>query len=608
MFVLVFCFSLSLVSAIFVPDSVGNCSDAEVRAVWDSVFVESSSGIGVYSQMGGNGSCINYGAAKVVGDMIYAISGSVGSNSLLLATSIDSPSVSSGFDPGVLDGLSFNNGIELASHILSNNFSNSKNRSLEISEAGGEFSGVFKILPLTFGFDSGSSELAYSFSDSDNSAGDKNLVGGVMANVSVNWVTYESVVSCQPNWTEMVSECGDDESYERYWVDSNSCGSVVGLPENETMYCDNNKDGVIGSIVSLTGPGVNLPIYIDSKQINLSQNYSGYGLSQIEFVENGRPIVEFNWNFNNGPLNLKNIYMSMGVSDGSSYIIINGIDERKSVLIKRENLSSNGVCIKNREISSVDRISRFCRDDYEIFVECPGSDLGYSCSLFDENYYRVSGLEKSAVLEFYEYLMGSVCEFDWTCGEWGGCVDGVQNRTCWDINNCDVDDGRPIESKSCGGCVPLWECTPWDPEDCERSDAGEEQVRTCTDSNDCGIDEGKPEENRDCENSSVFWIGLIVFLLFLGLLFILLIIYFYYKKQGGSVFKSNVYTPSNPSTPRETRPPVNSGVVKPVAQRPAVVVKPAVQQSTPVVRPTSNVVSPARPAVGQRPNVDYRQI
>ena len=40
-------------------------------------------------------------------------------------------------------------------------------------------------------------------------------------------------------------------------------------------------------------------------------------------------------------------------------------------------------------------------------------------------------------------------DYDWQCGEWGECIDGVQARTCKAYNNCGNSYGRPETSKEC---------------------------------------------------------------------------------------------------------------------------------------------------------------
>jgi len=41
------------------------------------------------------------------------------------------------------------------------------------------------------------------------------------------------------------------------------------------------------------------------------------------------------------------------------------------------------------------------------------------------------------------------CLEEWECGEWSDCVDGVQARTCEDLNVCGTDEMKPVDLVSC---------------------------------------------------------------------------------------------------------------------------------------------------------------
>ena len=42
-----------------------------------------------------------------------------------------------------------------------------------------------------------------------------------------------------------------------------------------------------------------------------------------------------------------------------------------------------------------------------------------------------------------------VCEESWECGDWSGCSDGQQTRTCSDANSCGTTKSKPPETRSC---------------------------------------------------------------------------------------------------------------------------------------------------------------
>jgi len=44
---------------------------------------------------------------------------------------------------------------------------------------------------------------------------------------------------------------------------------------------------------------------------------------------------------------------------------------------------------------------------------------------------------------------GCVCIENWACSEWSSCSDGVQTRTCSDLNSCGTETSKPIEIQIC---------------------------------------------------------------------------------------------------------------------------------------------------------------
>ncbi len=45
--------------------------------------------------------------------------------------------------------------------------------------------------------------------------------------------------------------------------------------------------------------------------------------------------------------------------------------------------------------------------------------------------------------------ISQTCTPNWSCGSFSICVNGLQTRTCNDINNCGTSNGKPITSQSC---------------------------------------------------------------------------------------------------------------------------------------------------------------
>ncbi|MEM4230573.1 MAG: lamin tail domain-containing protein [Candidatus Pacearchaeota archaeon] len=42
-----------------------------------------------------------------------------------------------------------------------------------------------------------------------------------------------------------------------------------------------------------------------------------------------------------------------------------------------------------------------------------------------------------------------ICVQNWSCSAWSNCTNGIQTRTCTDLNNCSNNTGKPYESQSC---------------------------------------------------------------------------------------------------------------------------------------------------------------
>ncbi|MFH8119592.1 MAG: NosD domain-containing protein [Candidatus Aenigmatarchaeota archaeon] len=77
-----------------------------------------------------------------------------------------------------------------------------------------------------------------------------------------------------------------------------------------------------------------------------------------------------------------------------------------------------------------------------------------------------------------------VCTPDWQCSPWSDCLpNGTSVRTCIDVNNCNITEGKPSETMSCVYiCIPDWQCTEWTP--CTPENV---QTRSCIDAKGCPV-------------------------------------------------------------------------------------------------------------------------
>lgn len=129
------------------------------------------------------------------------------------------------------------------------------------------------------------------------------------------------------------------------------------------------------------------------------------------------------------------------------------------------------------------------------------------------------------ILGFFAIFLVSInnissadCTPNWQCSEWSDCIDNTQIRSCYDINLCGVDEGKPLERQACGDpCTPDWQCSDWDPSGCNETQL---QKRICTDSNNCNILDNKPEEAMACDFSQDYgWMYYFIIAIILVLIF-----------------------------------------------------------------------------------------
>lgn len=81
-----------------------------------------------------------------------------------------------------------------------------------------------------------------------------------------------------------------------------------------------------------------------------------------------------------------------------------------------------------------------------------------------------------------------LCKSEWSCEEWGECIDGVQRKDCVDLKECTIPTSVPQRVKQCDDiCQESWRCS-W-PE-CKNGVS----TPSCTDRNDCGTTFNKPTQ------------------------------------------------------------------------------------------------------------------
>ncbi|MFQ5531812.1 MAG: hypothetical protein ACE5ES_04315 [Candidatus Nanoarchaeia archaeon] len=343
--------------------------------------------------------------------------------------------------------------------------------------------------------------------------------------------------NCTPSFNPINTTCQSNDRLTTYYNDTNSCNDNTNKPTNETHNCDFDGNGLIGNFNSFTSSGGNLEVYVDNSTGNSSSNFTG--TRTIEFREGNITRIEFDWDFNNRPLDMDIIDIKrQGPNNNKGYILIENIDARKKVKVDKISSSSSSVCVEEAQVSSINSISSNCNGINERLVNCPGSNETISCSLESENnLFVIDGIDNSAILEFLPLSPGSGCTSDWNCTTFSACIGGSQIRVCMDNNLCGDNSTKPVETQSCGSgtsCNPNWQCSDWNPTECPQNTSS--QTRTCTDRNNCGTIEGKPLEQRVCKSEGsdftwLFW-GVIIILTLSILVVGALIIRFWLKEKG----------------------------------------------------------------------------
>jgi len=560
-----FKFTGNAVSPITTP---ADCSQQQIEILWSSIFKESSVGI-LFNNSFGYEKCV-FAALKRSGSEVYFLNYA------------DSPL---GFSKTKVISASHGNfTIEYANLLESQfatNYSFIENSINNIKEGGStlanltargissleqaeiSFNRTYKNLNFP-GFKSFSAfnNLNTSYAEFDGNDTSLNISFASNADVVVNY-SYETYYfssvnisnsACTPNWTRQETSCLSNETKIIFYNDTNNCGSGVGRPNTTNIFCDYDMNGIVGDATSLD-QDYSLSVYIAGSQLNNSINYSmNVSSQQVQIKKNGTTIIIFNHNFSSSPINFKNLTIKLnGASSSFGYIIINGINEDKSVYFDKKNSSSNQICIKDEVISSISNISADCNDRDEYLINCPGASDGYNCSINNSTFY-VTGLEHSAVKEF----TSTICLTNWSCSAWSNCTNLVRNRTCTDTSNCSTTVGRPSLSESCtpadiitSTCSPMWTCTDWSPEKCS---ADENQTRTCTDTKKCNTSSGKPKETQVCENPTNFsfwWLVALIATVFVALLIWLIIT----LKNKSNQQPSPAY-PAQPTYPQSPSPVV----------------------------------------------------
>ena len=261
---------------------------------------------------------------------------------------------------------------------------------------------------------------------------------------------YDLCATCTANWTETTTSCTSSEKQMRYYLQSGtSCNASP--PSNNTIGCDFDNNSLIGKFSDILS-NTNLSFYILDSQANDTKKFT----SSVEFSfrEGNVTRIKFMHNFDKTKLDLTNIIIQkQPASNSFGYLIISGLNATKTVLIDKLNSSSNSVCVKNKDNAILSSLSQKCNMSDETLVICDsGKIYGSKTCTSQGSYFEVTGIDKSAIKEFYTTSQPSsnqTCYSSWSCSPWNVCQNGGQTRICTDLSDCNAETGKPAEIQPC---------------------------------------------------------------------------------------------------------------------------------------------------------------
>lgn len=221
---------------------------------------------------------------------------------------------------------------------------------------------------------------------------------------------------------------------------------------------------------------------------------------------NATPYVEFNYTLTLGRLlNLIDMALKINEYNETGAIAVEGLDlgENESKAIYLDDLNGlTSVCLVDNETSSAITISEACDLPGEIKLVCPGTSGRYACEMrANGTRFRITGLRHSAARQ-QGFCGDGVCRSGESCSscpsDCGSCSTGgggsSNNGGGGSFNVAqflvnDTDDQEPTQPAT-SGCNPDWSCTEWS------ACIDGMQERTCTDANNCGA--APPETQRTC--------------------------------------------------------------------------------------------------------------
>jgi hypothetical protein len=525
-------------NVILSPIIPSDCSNESIKALWDSIFLESSNNIQIYGNTTHTGRCDDVIAYKINSNgNLYVLFQDYYESVSTIETQLSVIKVNvTQITADRVRNLNFPVEKDL---LTENTFMNSTNRTLNFNQADTEIKSIFKIEPSTWKQEFSSPDTRYLFNYTEiiSTVKNRSVFSIVIANQSASIINIREVepLLCAPNWISHNTSCNSSEILYTWYTDSNNCPNPA-IPDNTSTICDYNNDSLIGTIEDFTTKTTssgfnNLSVYVNNILANNTTSLNLKNkIEKVEFKDPTTTYVEFYWDFST-PLDLNTIFVEKQSSSDRGYILVKGLNVNKSITLN--NLANtNKICVKDSEINSILNINESCFKQNEHVLSCPESLGKISCQIVEGGNFRVYGLEHSGAIEFIQNI--TPCIPSWNCSDWFECKNNTQIKKCTDLKRCGISTGKPLTNQSCGinpiqsNCIVSLNCTEWSK--CQNST----QIRTCSDINKC---QENKTETRECEKpdstKSIMFISIIAILVILIIIVSLVIILEFAKKNKG---------------------------------------------------------------------------
>ena len=210
-------------------------------------------------------------------------------------------------------------------------------------------------------------------------------------------------------------------------------------------------------------------------------------------------------------LNFKFSYGGLVFSESSIPIIVTkppvyyyrGCSNKKCVVMA-SSVPRNNTCETDADCEE------YCEENwqYGAWSECLNGKKYREC--YDANNCNTTNQKPVSCVQSGDKFIeiADCCLEDWQCDAWSACYQHhgrlVQSMTCRDVNNCNPQNNSYVQLRDC--CVEDWLCT-WGP--CIHG----KQTLICEDKNNCGTTFNKPqEETRACKETRLlpWWIWLVI--------------------------------------------------------------------------------------------------